>query len=469
MIMRSGIVMSCLAVLAQAHEKQMEAAHATTLEDYADRLADQLVSRMLDRPLHNAHLENTMVEKSASHLAQAGSHPVSLRPQMRGQLMPSARSSRMAYGQFSSMSRSTISAGSSIPTVHTLQRQGHHAVQASPAATLDQKQKPVIAELKLSEQTKLALEKSFSSMPVQYYEDIEAFEQASSKSFREALSTTELDELETIFAPDGPATIHVTNVPVSTPGKTLIPTPNEQMEAMQPIHKSDTTSEACLVGAAATVGATTFTYNGFYGNDYVRNFPRKQGSDLGWHRDGVTAPPFRPPTQFFREEALVPELVLIFCLRGNAQARTMVVDFADLVSASDKNDIALLRSQPLVFYDTTYNNTMEPMYVVQGTDSAPVVELRPVERFEVRGEPQVISAYRRVYDLAERMHSSVTLNAGEMLIVNNKRCSHARSPYQKKEESSSDRWLQNVYASRRKELWGKDGQSYVSWPDRRVP
>merc|ERR1712048_77238 len=161
---------------------------------------------------------------------------------------------------------------------------------------------PVIAQLDLSERTKAALAGSLASLPVRHYDDIDAFEQASAQALRTTLSAAETAGMQSIFSSDGPAVIHVTNLPVAAEGSTLIETPNVLMEEMKPVHKEDATSEALLVGTAAMVGASTFTYRGFYGDDFVRNFPRKQGAELGWHRDGVTAPPFRPPTQFFRDE-----------------------------------------------------------------------------------------------------------------------------------------------------------------------
>uniref|UniRef100_A0A7S2DAN8 TauD/TfdA-like domain-containing protein n=1 Tax=Haptolina brevifila TaxID=156173 RepID=A0A7S2DAN8_9EUKA len=285
----------------------------------------------------------------------------------------------------------------------------------------------------------------------------------------EALTFDEKAELAKVFDADGPACVHVINLPVVASGGELPPTPNELMEAMQPIHKDDATSEACLVGAAALVGARCFTFRGFYGDDMVRNFPRKQGAELGWHRDGVTAPPFNPPTQFFRPELLVPELVVIFCLRGNSEAETMIVDFYDLVNACDPADVALLRSQPLTFFDCMLDKTLEPTHVIKGVKDAPLVELRPIERFEPRGKAEVVAAFKRTYDIAMAIHDRLTLSAGELLIVNNKRCSHARSPYAPKSEAISDRWLQNVYASRRAVLWENEEQSYVQWPSRYVP
>jgi len=451
--MRSAII--CVAVMAHA-------------KDSMDSLVDKLVERAFDRwSLHNEDLESTTLQKGTG-TATPG-RVIQMDPS-HTQVVPSARSTRMPFGQWQRIPSQAVIAKSSIPKVQPFQRHGHHTAKAVAERVPDvlQEKNPVIAQLALSDQTKAALAKAFASLQV-HYDDIEAFEQATSQAFRAALSSTELAAYQSIFSADGPASLHVTNLPVTGAGNSLIPTPNDLMDAMKPVRKDDLTSEACLVGTAGVLGASCFTYSKFYGEDMVRNFPRKQGSELGWHRDGVTAPPFRPPTQFFRDETLVPELVIIFCLRGNAQARTMIVDFAALVEASDKHDIALLRAQPLVFHDTSYNKTMEPFHVVKGTDKMPVVELRPIERFEVRGDKEVISAYRRIYDLAERMHSNVALSAGEMLIVNNKRCSHARTPYTAKADAKSDRWLQNVYASRRAELWDKQGQSYVQWPERHVP
>jgi len=304
---------------------------------------------------------------------------------------------------------------------------------------------------------------------VRHHDDIEAFEEACGVAVEQSLTAEERAKLREIFSSGGPACVHVKNLPVVAAGGTLPPTPNELMETMQPVTKEDAASEAALVGTAALVGARCFTYKNFYGGDFVRNFPRKQGAELGWHRDGVTAPPFRPPKQFFRDETLVPELVLIFCLRGNAQAKTMIVDFSSLVSACDPSDVALLRSEQLAFFDRQTGNTLEPIHVITGGDDAPLVELRPIERFEPRGDAAAVAAFERVYEVAERVHERVCLSAGELLIVNNKRCSHARTPYAPKKRHVVDRWLQNVYASRATALWENKEQSFVRWPARVVP
>jgi hypothetical protein len=469
-----------LAVFAQAHAKEVPGRPAASMSNSTDRwtgllIEDVLLDRALMMPtsFRRADVESTMLEKGLGRLALPGAQrdaAVLRRPFGPGPAKVLRAPGSPVRGTEPAIQRAPRSAAASVSVPSPLLGRGHHAVRSVllvPAVKQDSK--PVIAQLDLSDRTKSALAESLSSLPGHYYDDIAAFEQASSHALRAALSSEELTAIQSIFSPDGPACVHVTNVPTSAVGQSLMPTPNELMEEMKPVHKADSTSEACLVGTAALVGASTFTYRKFYGDDFVRNFPRKRGAELGWHRDGVTAPPFNPPTQFFRDEPLVPELVIIFCLRGNAQAATKVVDFARLVAASDADDIALLRAKPLVFYDTMYGKTLEPVHVVQGSATAPVVELRPMERFEARGDEQVIEAYRRIYDLAEQTYSDVVLEAGEMLIVNNKRCSHARTPYAAKAEGASDRWLQNVYASRRAELWEKQGQSYVSWPERYVP
>lgn len=484
--MRGTVAIVLLAVFAQANDKEVPGRPTAGMPNSTDRWTDRLIEdELLDRALmmttsfRRADVESTMLEKGPGRLALPGAQldaAVLRRPfgPVPAKVLRAPGPLRTehwhAFGAVPAHSAGAASAAASGSMSSPLLGRGPHAVRSVLLVPEVKKEsKPVIAQLDLSERTKSALAESLSSVPVHYYDDIAAFEQASSHALRAALSSEELTAIESIFAPDGPACVHVTNVPTSAAGQSLMPTPNELMEEMKPVHKADTTSEAALVGTAALVGASTFTYRKFYGDDFVRNFPRKRGTELGWHRDGVTAPPFNPPTQFFRDETLVPELVIIFCLRGNAQAATKVVDFARLVAASDEDDIALLRAKPLVFYDTMYGKTLEPVHVVQGSDAAPVVELRPMERFEARGDENVIEAYQRIYDLAEQTYSDVVLDAGEMLIVNNKRCSHARSPYAAKAEGASDRWLQNVYASRRAELWGKQGQSYVSWPERYVP
>ena len=59
--------------------------------------------------------------------------------------------------------------------------------------------------------------------------------------------------------------------------------------------------------------------------------------------------------------------------------------------------------------------------VVKGKSDAPLVELRPLERFEPRGDEEAVQAFHRVYRIAEQMHQKVTLREGELLLVNNKR------------------------------------------------
>jgi len=162
-------------------------------------------------------------------------------------------------------------------------------------------------------------------------------------------------------------------------------------------------------------------------------------------------------------------LCVLRAQRGNAQAQTMVVDFTTLVEECDAADVARLRTHPLSFFDRQFGGTLEPTLIVKGPEESPLVELRPIERFEPRGDEQTIEAFERVYDVAQRVHERVCLSAGELLIVNNKRCSHARSPYTPKSEAVVDRWLQNVYASRSSALWENEAQSHVSWPARFVP
>ena len=319
-----------------------------------------------------------------------------------------------------------------------------------------------ISRLTLSDASKTRLATAVAAIPLRLEHDedsLAAFEVAALHALQQALSEGEQTELESIFSAGGPACVHVTNLPVVAAKNILPPTPLQLMAEMKHVSTGDAASEAILGGTAALVGASCFTYAGV---DFVRNFPQKQGSPLGWHRDGVTSPPFR-------DEALIPELVLIFCLRGNEQAQTKVLDFLSLVAACDQADIALLREQPIEFHHHQSGKTLEPFLTIKGDTTAPLVELRPKERFEARGDEAAVSAFLRVYAVAELMHERLTLRAGEMLLVNNKRCCHGRTAFTPSEEAPADRWLQNLYASRRDALWDKKGQSHVRWPSRVVP
>lgn len=129
--MRSAIVMLQLAVMAQAHTKDLVAKDVPNAQNSMEQLVDKLVNELFDRaldawPIHSTDLENTTMGKGPAHLAQPRAPAANLSPRYRGpsgipesQIVHGDRSTSMSSLWVPRIDHSLIRAGSSIPELNS--------------------------------------------------------------------------------------------------------------------------------------------------------------------------------------------------------------------------------------------------------------------------------------------------------------------------------------------------------------
>jgi len=221
--------------------------------------------------------------------------------------------------------------------------------------------------------------------------------------------------LQSVAEPDGPACVLVRGLPTELP---------------QGARGSELASEALLVGVAGVLGARAFTYEGL-GGELVQDPLAASDEVDSWHRIGRCYPPFDAPRRIYREEEYVAEFALAFCCQGSESTSVSYVDFQKLCAAISLEDLECLKSSPLAFFDSQKGVRSEQVFVVTELGPAPqppIFDLRRLDRFEPEGAVQVVEAYQRVHQAAERIAETVQLQAGDLLVFNNKRCLHRWAP-----------------------------------------
>lgn len=257
----------------------------------------------------------------------------------------------------------------------------------------------------------------------------------------EAASALDADVLEALqrFAvdsgPTGSLLLHgldVGSVPETPPAPTA------------PFDK-DRRSELTLLGVARRLGEPV-GYVQEHGGSIVQNLvptlsdvgrqtSTSSGVDLAFHTETA----FHPHR---------PRYLLLLCLRGDPSAATTIASVADLLPALAPEVVAeLRRPQFRTAVDESFGGRPgqpvgEPRPVLGGTPDRPWLcwdaELTMGEGVAAARALDALAAA-----VAER-HRSLVLAQGDLLVVDNTRCVHGRSPFHARFDGT-DRWLQRSF------------------------
>lgn len=271
--------------------------------------------------------------------------------------------------------------------------------------------------VEVQEQARELLRQRLAAVRVGLREDPDAFEEAA----REAVRTFPLQPvnfktaLQSLCEADGPACVLVQGLPT---------------ELSRGPRSSELAGETILVGVAGVLGARAFTYKGF-GDALIQDPLTVSDEAFGWHRIGRCSPPRDAPRRIFREEEYVAEFVAVFCQQADESTSVSYVDFRKLCAAISLEDLTCLRGSQLSFFDSEKGYRSEQVSVVTDLGPAPLpplLDVQGLERFEPEGPDDVVAAYQRVCQAAERVAESVRLRAGDLVVFNNKRCLHRWAP-----------------------------------------
>lgn len=135
------------------------------------------------------------------------------------------------------------------------------------------------------------------------------------------------------------------------------------------------------------------------------------------------------------------DLAALLCLRGDQAAQTYICEAADLELAPHFRD-ELVKPNFLITVDPTFQSSQggakEFRCAVLSDGQDPEIVYDPAY---MRGvTPFAQAALEHVRECIDSVYQSVTLEAGDMLLFDNRRAMHARSSYQPAYDGS-DRWL----------------------------
>ncbi len=213
----------------------------------------------------------------------------------------------------------------------------------------------------------------------------------------------------------------------------------------QGVHKPDRISERSLLGAAMRLGEPV----GFaqeHGGDIVqdlyplaasvgRQLSTSSGVELAFHTETA----FHPHK---------PRFLLLLCLRGDRAAATTLCSVDDILALLPAATVDILR-QP------RFRCGVDESF---GAGSAWVTRPSPVIEEAADGTPMLTfdgeltfgtdaraeTAIAEVNEAIGRARTAVTLEAGDLLIVDNYRAVHGRSPFTARFDGT-DRWLQRTF------------------------
>lgn len=212
--------------------------------------------------------------------------------------------------------------------------------------------------------------------------------------------------LTSLSSPTGSACVLLRGLPVETP-----------------IARRRLESEASLLGVLGLLGASAYALGDEEPQGLVRDVDEASEAST-WHRDGRSAPSFDAPRRLFRPEKSVPDFALSMCIGEGVKGS--FVDFRRLRAVADPQDVALLQKEPIAFFDSQLGLRSERVLVAasQEEDFDVIFDLREAQRFEAEGPGEVLAAYSRILQLAERWKEDFELNSGDLVVFNNKRCAH---------------------------------------------
>ncbi|MBX7067799.1 MAG: TauD/TfdA family dioxygenase [Microthrixaceae bacterium] len=225
------------------------------------------------------------------------------------------------------------------------------------------------------------------------------------------------------------------------PVGTVPPTPDRPTA---PVAK-DHVSELTLLTAARILGQPV-GYLPEHGGDIVQNIcPAAADASRQTSTSSRVTLAFHTETAFHPHR---PRFLLLLCLRGDDAAHTTLCSIDDILPAMSAETRTIL-GEPRFhtradesFGGGSHSSFLEPMRVLSGDPDHPTLVFDE-ELTEGIDDP----AREALAELAAAIsahHTSVVLQQGDLLAVDNHRCVHGRSPFVARFDGT-DRWLQRTF------------------------
>jgi L-asparagine oxygenase len=272
-------------------------------------------------------------------------------------------------------------------------------------------------------------------------------------------------------APDAPGAFLIRGLPVDTD---LPPTPQE---SRPPPYKRGRVSECSMLMIAILLGEPV-AYRAEKNGALVQDvFPTRAEQSSPSNESSAVALGFHTELTFSRSaperpyHLASPDFVLLLCLRcpQERRAATQFIEARDLCRQLDADAIAELRRETFQL-QAPYSFTRDdgddrpwsvPVPLVRGSTAAPVFAFDTacgVRALTPEAELALDALRAACNDTA--LHGRVELQPGDLLVINNLRCAHARSPFQAAFDGR-DRWLQRAYV--RRSIWELPAENATSY------
>lgn len=249
----------------------------------------------------------------------------------------------------------------------------------------------------------------------------------------------ELDALRDGLSPAG--ALVVSGIPTGELGATP-PSPQDAA-------KTDDTSEMWLLAVASVLGDAV-GYSAEHGGDLIQNLvPVERNARSQMSTSSAVTLAWHTETAFHPHK---PKWLLLLALRGDEAARTMVCDVRDVVDALDDHTVEVLRTARFTTgIDASFGSSKRrvgPHPILRGDpgDSGDT-RLWFDEDLMAGIDAESNTALRTMIEAVSGCAGSVTLQAGQCLVIDNDRVAHGRSPYTPRYDGT-DRWLQRAFVVR---------------------
>lgn len=269
--------------------------------------------------------------------------------------------------------------------------------------------------------------------------------------------------------PEAPGVMLVRNLPrdVSLPPTPIDGYPSEL--------KGTFVAEGALLGVSSLLGEPVGYLTEKRGQLIHDVVPAREGESSQTNRGSAVFLNFHNDI-VYNEKGLFaqanPDFLVLSCLRpdGEAQALTYYAEAKDIIAALDRKTLSILRRS--IFRLNAPGSYVQDncpgqevlskrLAIISGPDRSPEISL---SANGVRAETDAgVSAIEELQDACRSVASGMALQAGDALLINNRKGLHARSRFVARYDGH-DRWLQRTYV--RRELWTI--RQFLSSVDRRV-
>jgi L-asparagine oxygenase len=214
----------------------------------------------------------------------------------------------------------------------------------------------------------------------------------------------------------------------------------------QAVIEKDSVSECALLTVAKMLGEPV-GYLPEHGGQIVQNLvPVKAAAYRQVSTSSAVTLGFHTETAFHPHR---PHFLLLLCLRGDSNARTTLCTAADALKELDQPTIETLR-KPL-FRTRPDESFLHDGAAAQFGPLAPVIfgsAASPHLSFDeelMQGETvEAAAALQALATAVARRQTAIVLGTGDLLIIDNRRAVHGRSPFAARFDGT-DRWLQRAF------------------------